>query len=71
MSYSKLKNEIEVLELKHKHQLAELQMKHRQEINALKITCNHTYDDGSSAKRAEGTQWDNYSQCKICNKIFR
>ncbi|UUV47007.1 hypothetical protein [Bacillus phage vB_BanS-Thrax5] len=70
MKYSSLKNEIEVLELKHKHQLAELTMRHQQEINALKMSCGHTYDDGGSAKVSGGTQWDYYYVCAICNKTL-
>lgn len=71
MKYSKLKNEIEVLELKHKHQLEELKMNQRNEMRLLKRTCTHKYDDGANAKRTEGTQWDYYYVCQICMEALR
>lgn len=67
MKYSKLKNEMEVLELKHKHQLAELQMNQNEEMRLLQRKCTHTYDDGTSARKSEGNQFDIYYVCKICN----
>lgn len=67
MKYSKLKNEMEVLELKHQHQMAELKMNQEEELRVLKRKCTHKYDDGTSARRSEGNQWDYYYVCQICN----
>jgi len=70
MQYSKLKNEIEMLELKHKHDMQLLKMQHEQDVKELKSKCTHTYDDGTSAKTWQGVQWDYYYNCAICNKTI-
>lgn len=70
MQYSKIQNEIELLELKHKHEKKQLEVQHTQELRALKSSCTHKYDDGTSAKTTEGTQWDWYYACKICKTKF-
>lgn len=67
MRYSKLKNELEVLELKHKHENALLKMNHEQEKSELLNKCTHTYDD-TSAKCCDGVQLDLYYKCEICGK---
>lgn len=70
MRYSKLKNELEVLELKHKHESARLHMNHQQEISELLNSCTHTFDDGTTARVANGVQWDLYYECAICGKTM-
>jgi len=68
MKYSKLKHDLEVLELTHKHEIQLLQMQHSQAKNELLNKCKHTYEDGSTAKTTIGMQWDSYQSCKICGK---
>lgn len=68
MKYSKLKHDLELLELNQKHELQILKLKHEQQRNELINSCNHSYEDGTSARETAGTQWDNYSVCGICKK---
>lgn len=68
MKYSKLKHDLEILELNHKHELQILKMKHEQARNELLSKCTHTYEDGTSARTFAGTQWDNWTECSICGK---
>jgi hypothetical protein len=68
MKYSKLKHDLEVLELNHKHEVQLLNMKHEQDRSMLKSKCTHNYEDGSSAKEGNGVQWDMYYKCEICGK---
>jgi sporulation-control protein spo0M len=70
MKYSKLGHEIEVMKLNHNHELQLLKMKQDLELRELKGKCAHTYDNGESAKRSEGSQWDLYYTCNICEKTF-
>lgn len=70
MRYSKLKNDLEILELNHKHELELLKMKHELAKKELLSKCTHTYEDGTSAKQFAGTQWDNWSECSICRKTL-
>lgn len=71
MKYSKLLNEMEVLNLKHKHEIEKLKMEQMQEKLKLINQCTHKYDDGTDAKRTEGTQWDFYYKCTICQQTLR
>ena len=68
MKYSKLKNDLEVLELNNKHELELLKMKHEQAKKELISKCTHTYEGGASAITSRGSQWDFYSICDICGK---
>jgi hypothetical protein len=68
MKYSKLKNDLEMLELQHKHEIALLQMKHEQTKKELLSKCTHKYEDGTSADTYKGTQWDSWRECAICGK---
>ena len=68
MKYSKLKHELEVLELSHKHELALLKMKQEQEKTQLLSTCTHSYENGTSARESRGMQWDYHNVCGICGK---
>lgn len=69
MRYSKLKYDIEILELNHKHELEMLKMKHEMAKKELLKTCTHRWDDGSSASEFRGTQWDNWNACAICGRL--
>lgn len=66
MKYSKLKNDLEIMKLQHKHELDLLKMKQEMTEKQLINKCTHKYDDGSSASVGKGTQWDWYSVCEIC-----
>lgn len=68
MGYSKLKHELELLELNHKHELKLLEMKQKNEKNALVNSCNHIYEDGSNAGTTKGDQRESWRVCSICNK---
>jgi hypothetical protein len=68
MKYSKLKNDLEILELQHKHEISMLKMKHEQAVKELLNKCTHKYEDGTSAKVFEGVQWDYWYACDICGK---
>ena len=68
MKYSKLKHDLEVLELNHKHELELLKMKHEQAKKEIMNKCLHTYEDGSSARVYKGVQWDSYYVCDICGR---
>lgn len=68
MGYSKLKHELELLDLNHKHELKLLEMKQKNEKNELLNSCTHRYEDGSSASSFRGNQYDNYQACDICGK---
>lgn len=68
MNYSKLKHELELLELNHKHELKLLEMKQKNEKIKLLSSCNHKYEDGSSASSFRGNQYDNHQACGICEK---
>lgn len=70
MKYSSLRNEIEFMDLKHKHEIQLLQMKQQQEKELLLNSCKHKYDDGTSAKTPNGVQWDIYYSCNICGKTI-
>lgn len=70
MKYSKLKNDLEMLELQHKHEIALLQMKHEQSKNELLNKCTHKYEDGTSAESYKGVQWDSWRECSICGKTI-
>lgn len=54
MKYSKLKQEIEMLELKHKHEMEVIMLRHEMEVDELKEKCTHKYEDESSAESFEG-----------------
>lgn len=66
MKYSKLKHEIELLELNQKHEMDLLKMKQEQAKKELVSKCTHTYEDGSSANESRGGQWDPFHVCGIC-----
>jgi hypothetical protein len=68
MKYSKLKHDLEIMELQHKHEIQLLNMKHEQARKELLIKCTHKYEDGSSAQGFRGSQWDNYNACDICGR---
>lgn len=68
MKYSKLKHEIELLDLNHKHSLELVKIKHEQERKQLLAKCIHKFEDGTTATSSHGTQWNSYSQCDICGK---
>lgn len=68
MKYSKLKHEIDIMKLNHKHETDLLKMKHTMTEKELLKQCTHEYDDGSSAKRFTGTQWDEAHNCEICEQ---
>lgn len=68
MRYSKIKNDLEILKLQHKHEIELLKMKQEMVENQLIEKCTHKYDDGNSARAERGTQWDFYSVCDICGK---
>ncbi|MFQ3543471.1 hypothetical protein Q7A53_05245 [Halobacillus rhizosphaerae] len=68
MKYSKLAHDIEIMKLNHKHEAQLLEMKQNMELNELLEKCTHTFDDGTSARKSEGTQWDSYCVCEICNE---
>lgn len=68
MRYSKLKHDIEVLELNQKHEMDLLSMKQEQARKELLSKCKHEYEDGTSAKVSNGMQWDLYYVCGICGK---
>lgn len=70
MKYSKLKHDIEILELNQKHEIELLKMQHTQARNELIIQCKHTYEDGTSAKNSRGNQWDMFYNCSICGKTL-
>lgn len=70
MKYSKLKNEIEMLELQHKHEIALLQMKHEQAKSELMNKCTHKYEDGTSTRVGKGGQWNYWDECDICKKVM-
>lgn len=70
MKYSKLKHDIELLELSNKHELQLLQMKHEQAKRELLSKCHHKYDDGTSAYAFRGDQRDNWHVCDICKKVL-
>lgn len=70
MKYSKLKHDLEILELTQKHELALLNASHKAQKTSLLSSCTHTYDDGSSTRKFEGTQWDSYYRCAICGKLL-
>jgi hypothetical protein len=70
MKYSKLKHEIELLELRHKHETEVMKLKHATELSELKEKCNHTFEDGTSARQFTGTQWDSHYTCEICGKTI-
>ncbi|GLO66233.1 hypothetical protein [Oceanobacillus kimchii] len=68
MKYSKLKNELELLEVKQRQELDLLKMKQEKELEDLRQTCTHTYEDGQLAKKDKGG-WDylnSYVECEIC-----
>lgn len=66
MKYSKLKHDLELLELTHKHEAQLLEMKHNNERKELRSKCVHKYEDGSSASSFKGNQFDHYYACAIC-----
>lgn len=68
MKYSKLKHDLELLDLNHNHDLKLLEMKQKNERAELLNSCNHIYEDGSSASSFRGNQYDNYRACDICGK---
>ncbi len=70
MKYSKLKNDLEVLELQYKHEITMLQINHEQAKRELLSKCTHTYEDGTSAKVFEGEQWNYHYKCGICGKTI-
>lgn len=70
MNYSKLKHDLEILELNQKHELDLLKMQQEQTKKELLSKCTHTYEDGSSAKTFGGTQWDHFYVCDICKKTL-
>lgn len=70
MSYSKLQHDIEVMRLNHKHELQVLQMEQSNDLSKLINSCNHAYEDGSSAKVSKGDQRETWYVCGICNKMI-
>mgnify|MGYP003489375026 CR=1 FL=1 len=71
MSYSKLQHDIEIMRLNHKHDLQLLEMQHKNDLSKLTNSCNHMYEDGSSARTFQGDQRDNWYLCRICNKTIK
>jgi hypothetical protein len=69
MRVSKLKHDLEIMELNHKHEIEIIKMKHEMEKEQLLSQCTHKYDDGSSAYTWEGMQWNGYECCSICGTI--
>lgn len=68
MKYSKLKHEIELLDINHRHSLELLKVKNEQERKQLLDKCTHKFEDGTSATSSHGMQWDTYTKCDICGK---
>ena len=68
MKYSKLKHDLEILELNNKHELELLKMKHQQAKMELINKCAHMYEDGTSARTSKGDQRETWYVCDICNK---
>jgi hypothetical protein len=70
MKYSKLKHDLEILELNNKHELELLKIKHEHAKNELINKCTHKYDDGVTAREFAGDQRDNWTICGICKKVL-
>lgn len=70
MKVSKTKYDIELLSLEKEHKLKIVEMEYQLKIDQLKNTCNHKYDDGSSATRWCGMQHNGYEVCDICGKLI-
>jgi len=68
MKYSRLKHDIDILELNHKHEAQLLKMKQDIEKKELLSKCNHIYEDGTSARGMRGDQRDYYYVCEICGR---
>lgn len=66
MKYSKLKNELELLELNHKHEAQLMQMRQKSEKSYLLNKCTHKYEDGTSTSTFKGNQFDYFNECDIC-----
>lgn len=71
MKVSNLKHKLEILDLTHKHAMDVLRLQHANERKNLLASCNHKYDDGSTAGEFQGDQRDNWYACNICGETLR
>lgn len=66
MKYSKLKHELELLELTHKHEAQLMEMRQSDERSYLLNKCTHKYEDGTPSREFKGNQFDSFYSCGIC-----